>query len=63
MCYGTRRLLLNNSAFIPYLIDALLLDPDHSRQKLTDNDKSWCQRIHTECLAQLLAARSCKIRQ
>ena len=40
-------------SFIPYLVDALLLDPDHPRQKLPDEAKAWCQQTHVECLAQI----------
>ena len=34
-------------------MDALLLDPDHPRQKLPDEAKAWCQQTHVECLAQI----------
>ena len=46
-------LLLANPDFIPYLVDALLLDPDHPRAGMTHELKSWCQEHHAECLAQL----------
>jgi hypothetical protein len=31
-------------------VDALLLEPDHPRQKLPDEAKAWCQQTHVECL-------------
>ena len=46
-------LLLNNPGFIPYLVDALLLDPSHPRTEMNEEDKIWCQTHHCECLAQL----------
>jgi hypothetical protein len=46
-------LLLANASFIPYLVDALLLDPSHPRAEMKPELKSWCQTHHTECLAQL----------
>ena len=46
-------LLLDNPDFIPYLVDALLLDPDHPRAGMKHELKSWCQEHHAECLAQL----------
>jgi hypothetical protein len=46
-------LLLASPDFIPYLVDALLLDPDHPRAGMTQELKSWCQEHHAECLAQL----------
>ena len=46
-------LLLASPEFIPYLVDALLLDPDHPRADMTQELKTWCQEHHAECLAQL----------
>ena len=46
-------LLLENPDFIPYLVDALLLDPDHPRAGMKPELKTWCQENHAECLAQL----------
>ena len=46
-------LLLANADFIPYLVDALLLDPGHPRAGMKPELKSWCQEHHAECLAQL----------
>ena len=46
-------LLLANPDFIPYLVDALLLDADHPRAGMKPELKSWCQTHHAECLAQL----------
>ena len=46
-------LLLNNQSFIPYLIDALMLDPNHPRASLDERLKIWVQSSHAECLAQL----------
>lgn len=48
-------LLLNNPHFIPYLVDALLLDPAHPRAEMKTELKAWCQQHHTEALAQLAA--------
>ena len=45
--------LLANTDFVPYLVDALLLDPDHPRAAMKDELKIWVQQHHTECLAQL----------
>ena len=41
------------SSFGQYLVDALLLDPDHPRVGMTPELKAWCQEHHAECLAQL----------
>eukprot|EP01046_Picozoa_sp_COSAG06_P004177 COSAG06_NODE_172_length_21346_cov_503.127053_7_plen_201_part_00 len=49
----TKPLLLANSAFIPYLVDALLLDPAHPRVGMKPELKAWCQTAHAECLAQI----------
>ena len=46
-------LLLANPDFIPYLVDALLLDPDHPRAGMKEDLRIWCQTHHAECLAQL----------
>ena len=46
-------LLLANKEFVPYLVDALLLDPDHPRAGMEKEHKIWCQEHHVECLAQL----------
>ena len=46
-------LLLANKEFVPYLVDALLLDPDHPRAGMEEGHKIWCQEHHVECLAQL----------
>lgn len=39
-------LLLSNACFLPYLIDALLLDPAHPRAELPAEIKEWCQTTH-----------------
>ena len=49
----TKPLLLANPAFIPYLVDALLLDPAHPRAGMKGELKAWCQTTHAECLAQV----------
>ena len=49
----TKPLLLANPAFIPYLVDALLLDPAHPRAGMKGELKAWCQTTHAECLAQI----------
>ena len=46
-------LLLNNDSFIPYLVDALLLDPAHPRAEVAPEQKAWCQMTHAASLAQL----------
>ncbi len=46
-------LLLCNEFFIPYLVDALLVEPDHPRASLPSGLRIWCQETHAECLAQL----------
>jgi hypothetical protein len=46
-------LLLAAPDFIPYLVDALLLDPAHPRAGMKQDLKAWCQTHHAECLAQL----------
>ena len=46
-------LILANAGFIPYLVDALLLDPGHPRADMALELKTWCQEHHAECLAQL----------
>ena len=46
-------LLLNNELFIPYLVDALLLDPAHPRAEVAPEQKAWCQMTHAASLAQL----------
>jgi hypothetical protein len=38
---------------VPYLVDALLLDPDHPRAGMKEELKVWCQQHHCEALAQL----------
>jgi hypothetical protein len=46
-------LLIANELFIPYLVDALLLDPQHPRAGMKEELKVWCQQHHCEALAQL----------
>lgn len=46
-------LLIANQDFIPYLVDALLVDPEHPRAGMKEQLKAWCQTHHTEALAQL----------
>ena len=46
-------LLIANKDFIPYLLDALLLDPGHPRAEMKEDLKAWCQQHHCEALAQL----------
>lgn len=46
-------LLLSNPAFVTYLVDALLLDPEHPRAELEEQSKEWLQQMHCECLEQL----------
>ena len=55
LCVSDRNkpLLVANKDFIPYLVDALLLDPEHPRAGMKDELKAWCQQHHCEALAQL----------
>jgi hypothetical protein len=46
-------LLIANKNFIPYCVDALLLDPEHPRAGMKAELKAWCQQHHVEALAQL----------
>eukprot|EP01046_Picozoa_sp_COSAG06_P024338 COSAG06_NODE_1980_length_7926_cov_10.286061_2_plen_561_part_00 len=46
-------LLISNENFVPYLVDALLLDPGHPRAQMEEEAKAWCQQHHTEAIAQL----------
>eukprot|EP01046_Picozoa_sp_COSAG06_P001050 COSAG06_NODE_31_length_31488_cov_60.882793_35_plen_433_part_00 len=50
---ANKPLLLANKDFIPYLVDALLLDPDHPRAGMKEQLKAWCQQHHCEAIAQL----------
>ena len=50
---ANKPLLLASPDFIPYLVDALLLDPAHPRAGMKQDLKAWCQTHHAECLAQL----------
>ena len=50
---ANKPLLISNEEFVPYCVDALLLDPDHPRAGMKEEHKSWCQHHHTEALAQL----------
>lgn len=42
-------LLLADTRFIPYIVDALLLDPDHPRASMKQDIKAWCQQHHCYC--------------
>ena len=50
---ANKPLMLASKDFVPYLVDALLLDPEHPRAAMAEELKSWCQTHHIECLAQL----------
>ena len=50
---ANKPLLLAHRDFLPYVVDALLLEPDHPRADMKPELKSWCQQHHAECLAQL----------
>jgi hypothetical protein len=54
-------LLLTNADFIPYLVDALLLDPDHPRAGMKQELRTWCQEHHAECLAQLAVFEAARV--
>ena len=46
-------LLLANDDFLPYLLEALLLDPNHPRLSDPSSNTSWLQQMACECFAQL----------
>eukprot|EP01043_Picozoa_sp_COSAG02_P105867 COSAG02_NODE_41870_length_390_cov_0.690722_1_plen_100_part_10 len=46
---SNKELLLANPDFLPYLVDALLLDPDHPRTGLAEEQKRWVQDYHAQC--------------
>eukprot|EP01043_Picozoa_sp_COSAG02_P070267 COSAG02_NODE_12374_length_1556_cov_1.731640_2_plen_268_part_01 len=48
-----KELLLANADFVPYLADALLLDPGHPRAGLAEEQRIWLQNYHAQCFAQL----------
>jgi hypothetical protein len=50
---ATKPLLLSSPDFIPYLVDALLIDPSHPRAEMKEELRSWCQTHHCECFAQV----------
>jgi hypothetical protein len=50
---ANKLLLLAHRDFLPYVVDALLLEADHPRADMKPELKSWCQQHHAECLAQL----------
>jgi hypothetical protein len=50
---ANKPLLLANEAFLPYLVDALLLDPNHKRAGMDMELKAWCQQYHCEAITQL----------
>ncbi len=43
-------LLVAETRFVPYLVDALLIDPEHPRAGDKKEQKCWCQTHHAECL-------------
>jgi hypothetical protein len=48
-----KKMLLNNSGFIPHLVSGLLLDPDHPRKDTPQATKAIVQRDFAECIQQL----------
>eukprot|EP01043_Picozoa_sp_COSAG02_P061808 COSAG02_NODE_8380_length_2591_cov_15.477323_3_plen_432_part_00 len=50
---ANKPMLIANEMFVPYLVDALLLDPEHPRAGMKEELKAWCQQHHCEALAQL----------
>ena len=52
--------LIADKDFIPYLVDALLLDPAHPRAEMKEDLKAWCQQHHCEALAQLSVHEDCR---
>ena len=48
-----KEMLLNNEGFIPHLVDALLLDPEHPRKDIIEGIKTVVQRDFAEAIAQL----------
>ena len=53
MSDANKPLLLANEAFLPYLVDALLLDPNHKRAGMGMELKAWCQQYLCEAITQL----------
>ena len=51
---ANKPLLLAHRDFLPYVVDALLLEADHPRADMKPELKSWCQQHHAECLASWL---------
>eukprot|EP01043_Picozoa_sp_COSAG02_P093424 COSAG02_NODE_29942_length_560_cov_0.744035_1_plen_92_part_10 len=41
-------LLIANEKFIPYLVDALQVDPAHPRAGDKEEQRCWCQTHHAE---------------
>ena len=50
---NAKQMLLNNSSFIPHLIDGLMLDPEHPRKDTDEAVKVAVQRDFAECLQQI----------
>ena len=50
---ANKPLLLSNLDFIPYLVDALLINPSHPRAEMMEELRSWCQVHHAECFTHL----------
>ena len=50
---SNKQVLLGHRNFLPYVVDALLLDPAHPRAEMKEDLKAWCQQHHCEALAQL----------
>jgi hypothetical protein len=48
-----KQMLLNNSKFIPHLVHALLLSPEHARKDTPEEIKAAVQRDFAECIQQV----------
>ena len=45
---SNKPLLIANEKFLPYLLDALLVDPAHPRAGDKREERCWCQTHHAE---------------
>jgi hypothetical protein len=52
-------MLLSNERFLPYVVDALLLDPDHPQASQPDEIKTWCQAYRLRSAPLLTSDQFC----
>jgi hypothetical protein len=53
---SNKPLLLAHRGFLPYVVDALLLEADHPRADMKPELKSWCQQLFAAASAAAAAA-------